>query len=530
MALFKSINNGRKRNLLGEIAASFCVAAALLLGSFSTAFAADTYTISEVSGILDKIAEQLGVTDADELTDSLVEKIAASDSAAAELSATQQDTARLSRRVDRLESRIEKVGAGAAALAALHPMDFDRYDKMSFAAGMGNYRSESAMALGAFYRPDAKTLLSLGGTMGNGENMVNLGFAFALDRMGSRVRPIGLSPARSNATGVAAEEVRQLKQNDVALNKKLEAAEGRLAELARDVERLGKEGPGSQAEIRVQPPGVAFEPAGGSVPGGLLGEIRRLKGENAAIKEKLAAQERQVGELRDGVSKLSARPAPGRATGRGAEAASEAVPGEFARAVGKLKEENVAMHEQLDDAERVIADLQRSIEWLKKRSVSRPGASGTGGADALATAAELLQKENEDMKARVAAAEGRISGLAKNVEELRRKGAPQAEGQAAAGRELAGDVQQLKGSNAALRDKMAAAESRLAALQSKVEAGGAKGGVPKEISDGVQSLKDENILLKQRLNDAEAKIYELQGNMARLTSVVAKLAQRFIGQ
>ncbi|WP_281737684.1 S-layer homology domain-containing protein [Phascolarctobacterium succinatutens] len=85
-------------------------------------------------------------------------------------------------RINKLGSRVNKVGAGAAALAALHPMDFDPDDKWSFAAGYGNYAGENAAAVGAYYRPDEKVMFSVGGTVGNGENMVNAGISFALDR------------------------------------------------------------------------------------------------------------------------------------------------------------------------------------------------------------------------------------------------------------------------------------------------------------------------------------------------------------
>ena len=81
-----------------------------------------------------------------------------------------------------VDSRARKGIAGAAALAALHPMDFDPDDKLTFAAGMGHYRGENAAALGLFYRPDEKVMFSLGGTVGNGENMVNAGVSFSLDR------------------------------------------------------------------------------------------------------------------------------------------------------------------------------------------------------------------------------------------------------------------------------------------------------------------------------------------------------------
>ena len=85
-------------------------------------------------------------------------------------------------RINKLGSRVNKVGAGAAALAALHPMDFDPDDKLTFSAGYGNYAGENAAAIGAYYRPDEKVMFSVAGTVGNGENMVNAGVSFALDR------------------------------------------------------------------------------------------------------------------------------------------------------------------------------------------------------------------------------------------------------------------------------------------------------------------------------------------------------------
>lgn len=83
-------------------------------------------------------------------------------------------------KVGELDSRIDEVGAGAAALAALHPLDFDPDDKWDFAAGYGNYRAENAVAIGAFYRPNEDTMFSVGGTVGNGDNMVNAGVSFKL--------------------------------------------------------------------------------------------------------------------------------------------------------------------------------------------------------------------------------------------------------------------------------------------------------------------------------------------------------------
>lgn len=109
----------------------------------------------------------------------------------------------LDHRVDNLGSRVDKVGAGAAALAALHPMDFDPDDKLTFAAGYGNYKGRNAAAVGAFYRPDEKVMLSVGGTFGNGENMVNAGISFSLDRT-ARV---------SNSRTAMAKEIVNLRAN-----------------------------------------------------------------------------------------------------------------------------------------------------------------------------------------------------------------------------------------------------------------------------------------------------------------------------
>lgn len=106
-------------------------------------------------------------------------------------------------RVDSLGSRVDKVGAGAAALAALYPMDFDPDDKLTFAAGYGNYKGKNAAAVGAFYRPDEKVMLSVGGTFGNGENMVNAGISFSLDRT-ARV---------SNSRTAMAKEIVDLRAN-----------------------------------------------------------------------------------------------------------------------------------------------------------------------------------------------------------------------------------------------------------------------------------------------------------------------------
>ena len=97
-----------------------------------------------------------------------------------QLFATNQQVAQNAQSISKLGNRINKVGAGAAALAALHPLDFDPDDKWDFAAGYGNYNGENAAAIGAYYRPNEDTMFSVGGSFGNGENMVNAGISLKL--------------------------------------------------------------------------------------------------------------------------------------------------------------------------------------------------------------------------------------------------------------------------------------------------------------------------------------------------------------
>ena len=91
-----------------------------------------------------------------------------------------QNIAILGGKVSELNGRVNRVGAGAAALAALHPLDFDPDDKWDFAAGYGNYSGANAVAIGAYYRPNEDTMFSVGGSFGGGENMVNAGVSVKL--------------------------------------------------------------------------------------------------------------------------------------------------------------------------------------------------------------------------------------------------------------------------------------------------------------------------------------------------------------
>mgnify|MGYP002575677531 CR=1 FL=1 len=94
--------------------------------------------------------------------------------------ASTQDIKNVTNKVGELRTRVNRVGAGAAALAALHPLDFDPDDKWDVAAGYGNYKDAHAVAVGAFYRPNEDTMFSVGGSFGGGENMVNAGVSVKL--------------------------------------------------------------------------------------------------------------------------------------------------------------------------------------------------------------------------------------------------------------------------------------------------------------------------------------------------------------
>ena len=125
-----------------------------------------------------------------------------------QLNATNQTVANLGGAVNKLGTRVNRVGAGAAALAALHPLDFDPNDKWDFAAGYGNYKDASAVAVGAYYRPNEDTMFSVGGSFGGGENMVNAGVSFKVGQ-GNHV---------STSRVAMAKEIKDLRQDVANLN------------------------------------------------------------------------------------------------------------------------------------------------------------------------------------------------------------------------------------------------------------------------------------------------------------------------
>ena len=134
----------------------------------------------------------------------------------------------LSGSVNKLGNRINRVGAGAAALAALHPLDFDPDDKWDFAAGYGNYRGANAAAVGAYYRPNEDTMFSVGGSFGGGENMVNAGVSIKLGQ-GNHV---------STSRVAMAKEMKAMRQHMAeqdALIAKLQSMHGMAVDPAKSV-------------------------------------------------------------------------------------------------------------------------------------------------------------------------------------------------------------------------------------------------------------------------------------------------------
>ena len=133
----------------------------------------------------------------------------------------------LNNRVSTLDSRVNKVGAGAAALAALHPLDFDPEDKWDFAVGYGNYRDANSVAVGAFYRPDDDTMFSVGTNFGNGENMINAGVSF-------KFGPKGKSQVRPGST----QEITELRATVARQDDQLKKQDGEIKELKAMVQQL----------------------------------------------------------------------------------------------------------------------------------------------------------------------------------------------------------------------------------------------------------------------------------------------------
>ena len=130
--------------------------------------------------------------------------------------------------INKLDNRVNRVGAGASALAALHPLDFDPDDKWDFAGGFGHYKNANAAAIGAYYRPNEDTMFSIGGSFGGGENMLNAGVSFKLGQ-GNHV---------STSRTMMAKEIESLKAVVKEQNEKLQENENLRAKVDKEIAEL----------------------------------------------------------------------------------------------------------------------------------------------------------------------------------------------------------------------------------------------------------------------------------------------------
>lgn len=135
-----------------------------------------------------------------------------------------------------LNNNINKAAAGSNALAALHPLDYDPADKASYAVGYGHYRNANAAAVGAFYQPNANTMVSVGVSMGNGDPGVNAGVSFKVGK-GSAYN--GVSKAQMAETIAAQEkQISEIKASDVAKDQRIDSLEKENQEMKKQIQEI----------------------------------------------------------------------------------------------------------------------------------------------------------------------------------------------------------------------------------------------------------------------------------------------------
>lgn len=142
----------------------------------------------------------------------------------------------LGNQINKLDNRVNRVGAGAAALAALHPLDYNPTTRWEFAAGVGNYKGANAVAVGAFYRPHSDLMFSIGSSYGGGENMVNAGVTWRVGA-GQTVNYSSNQAMAQEITslrGVVDSQQSMLKSQ----NEKLEAQSVQLEEQKQQIQQL----------------------------------------------------------------------------------------------------------------------------------------------------------------------------------------------------------------------------------------------------------------------------------------------------
>lgn len=140
--------------------------------------------------------------------------------------------------INTLGNRMNRVGAGASALAALHPLEFDPDEKWDFAAGFGHYKNANAAALGAFYRPNADTMVSIGGSFGGGENMLNAGVAWRIGKGTTMtISRVAMAKEIQKLKAVVEQQNEKLQENDT-LRAQVEKQDKEIAELKAMVQQL----------------------------------------------------------------------------------------------------------------------------------------------------------------------------------------------------------------------------------------------------------------------------------------------------
>lgn len=172
----------------------------------------------------------LGVTNLNSDVSQVTSRV---DTLESDVSGLKDDVTNLNGRVSSLNDRVDKVGAGAAALAGLHPLEFNPEDKFSASAALGNYKGDNAVALGAFYRPNADTMFSFGTTISD-EKMFNVGVSFKFGNKGDRIYRQGTSVDVSTLTS----EVNTLRQENQALASQVNSQKAELEQQRALIQQL----------------------------------------------------------------------------------------------------------------------------------------------------------------------------------------------------------------------------------------------------------------------------------------------------
>jgi len=168
--------NGSQLYAVGKTVNTVATSAVQVFGGNASVDSTGNITMSNIGGTNKNTVDdaiKAVKTDVDQVAQNVDQVTQDVNQIAQDVSQINQNINNFGSSIRNLDQRLNKVGAGAAALASLHPLDFDEDDKLSVAAGYGNYKNANAMAIGAFYRPNEDTMFSVASSLGNGENMIN---------------------------------------------------------------------------------------------------------------------------------------------------------------------------------------------------------------------------------------------------------------------------------------------------------------------------------------------------------------------